>query len=188
MAFKVFYAWQDDRPNNLCRGFIRRALDQAKDKLNEELEIQNAEREVEIDQDTQSVSGSPSIADVILEKIRDCDAFVADLRFIPTGEGVEPAPNPNVMLEYGYALHALGDRRLIGVFNGAFGASENLPFDLRHKRWPIRYQADDVGQSERAKAQRRATREELAKELAKAIRDIIRTFAQTEEPALDAAP
>ncbi len=183
MAFKVFYAWQHDRPNNLCRGLIRRALDQAKAQLNDELEIEDALREVEIDQDTQGVAGSPPIAETILEKIRNCDAFVPDLTFIPTGEDTRVTPNPNVLIEYGYALHALSDQRIIGVFNDAFGTPDNLPFDLRHKRWPIRYHAVDEGESEDAQAHRRAAREELASRLADAIRDIIRTFAQSEEAA-----
>lgn len=188
MAFKVFYAWQNDRPNNLCRGLIRHALDQAKDQLNDELEIEDAVREVEIDQDTQGVAGSPSIAETILEKIRNCDAFVPDLTFIPTGEGMRATPNPNVLIEYGYALHALSDQRIIGVFNGAFGAPSDLPFDLRHKRWPIRYEAANDGPSEDARAHRRDAREELANKLADAIRDIIRTFAQGEEAAPVPAP
>lgn len=115
MAFKVFYAWQSDRPNNLCRGLIRRALDQAKSQLNNEMEVEDAVREIEIDQDTQGVAGSPSIAETILEKIRACDAFVPDLTFVPNPEGMKVTPNPNVLIEYGYALHALSDQRIIGV-------------------------------------------------------------------------
>ena len=129
MAFKVFYAWQSDRPNNLCRGLIRRALDKAKDQLNDELEIDDALRDVKIDQDTQGVAGSPSIAETILAKIRNSDAFIPDLTFILGGEGMTAMPNPNVLIEYGYALHALGDQRIIGVFNDAFGTPDDLPFE-----------------------------------------------------------
>jgi hypothetical protein len=43
-------------------------------------------------------------------------------------------PNPNVLIELGYALKALGHASIIMVMNTAFGPLENLPFDLRQKR------------------------------------------------------
>ncbi len=52
--------------------------------------------------------------------------------------GTEPAtrltPNPNVLVELGYALKALGQQRIIMVMNTHFGNPEQLPFDLRLKR------------------------------------------------------
>lgn len=180
MPFKVFYAWQSGRPNNLCRNLIRRALDDAAAKLTGEMDVEDVVREITIDQDTQDVAGSPSVAETILAKIRECDAFVADLTFLPAGEETATSPNPNVLIEYGYALHAIGDQRIVGVFNSAFGAPENLPFDLRHKRWPIRYAAGDESESEEALAERKAARDGLSGDLAKAIRAIVTNFAQSE--------
>lgn len=178
MPFKVFYAWQSDRPNNVCRGLIRKALDKAAIRLNAALSIEEADRSVEIDQDTQGVPGSPAVAETILEKIRSCDAFVPDLTIISAGDGGRRTPNPNVLIEYGYALHALGDQRIIGVFNESFGAPKDLPFDLRHKIWPIRYEAADDGDADDAQAQRRIARDQLASALAGRIEDVIRSFAQ----------
>ena len=120
MVFKVFYAWQSDRPNSLCRGLIRGALDQAMKTLNAELDIEEADR-VEIDQDIAGVPGSPNIAETILRKIRDCDAFVPDLTFMPFEKSQRHTPNPNVLIEYGYALGTVGDQRIVGVLNEAFG-------------------------------------------------------------------
>lgn len=187
MAFKVFYAWQSDRPNNLCRGLIRQALDRAAAILNEDLTIEDAERSVQIDQDTQGVPGSPGVADTILEKIRSCDAFVPDLTIIHDGSSARQAPNPNVLIEYGYALHAIGDRRIIGVLNEGFGTPDDLPFDLRHKKWPVRYVASDSGDTEEAQQQRRAARDRLAATLADAIREILRVFAQEKKVPLAAS-
>ena len=180
MAFTVFFAWQSDRPNNLCRGLIRHALDEAASQLNEQLNIEDADREVQIDQDTQGVAGSPPITDTILEKIRNCDAFVSDLTFIPTGDGLRTTPNPNVLVEYGYALHAKSDQRIIGVFNDAFGAPVDLPFDLRHKRWPFQFHAPDNGDSDEAQTSRRAARQQLARMLTGAIEAIIDRFASVD--------
>jgi hypothetical protein len=135
MPVKVFYSWQSDiRPN---RNFIRTALEEAAAELQEELALDEPDREIVIDQDTQGLPGSPAIAESILTKIRSTDIFVADLTFIdaPNGSGRRRTPNPNVMFEYGYALHALSDARIIGVFNESFGLPDRLPFDLAHRRF-----------------------------------------------------
>jgi hypothetical protein len=58
------------------------------------------------------------------------------------------------MIEYGYALKAVGDQRIIPIFNEGFGSPEALPFDMRHKRWPTRYRAlpaDSVEERQRAR-------------------------------------
>ena len=177
MSFKLFYAWQSDTPSNVCRGLIRRALDEAKKQLEDDLEIQDAVRgEVVVDQDTQDIPGSPPIAETIFEKIRGCNVFIADLTPTHIGPNERAAPNPNILIEYGYALHALGDQRIIGVFNEVYGRPEDLPFDLRHRRWPVRYRAHE----DDAQEVRRNERKRLARELVNAIRSIIRTLAESE--------
>ena len=136
-------------------------------------------RRIEIDSDTQNIPGSPPVAETIFEKIRESDVFVADLTpidlIVPEDEDAEdrrqPPTNPNVLIEYGYALEALGDRRLIGVFNEAFGKPDDLPFDLRHRRWPIGYQAAKGADDD----QRRQARQGLVKNLTNAIRPIVQS-------------
>ncbi len=172
--FRIFYAWQSDRPANLCRSLIRQALDNAAEKLQDDLAIDDAPR-VEIDQDTQGAAGSPLVAETIFRKIRECDAFVADLTFTGkrTDDQESPAPNPNVLVEYGYALHALGEERIIAVFNKQFGNPEDLPFDLRHRRWPIRFRTSGDGSDEKSQAVRRSERTKLAGTLTQAIKTIV---------------
>ena len=43
-------------------------------------------------------------------------------------------PNPNVLIELGYAVKALGAQKIILVMNSAFASPEQLPFDLRMRR------------------------------------------------------
>jgi len=44
-------------------------------------------------------------------------------------------PNPNVLIELGWALKVIGGDRLIAVVNTAEGwKSDDLPFDIRHRR------------------------------------------------------
>jgi hypothetical protein len=45
--------------------------------------------------------------------------------------------NPNVAIELGYTLHALGDRALLMVMNEHFGSRADLPFELQSKAGPI---------------------------------------------------
>ena len=53
-----------------------------------------------------------------------------------------------MLIELGYAIKALGPHRIVMVMNTAFGAIEQLPFDLRLKRI-LTYNAQ-AGDSERA--------------------------------------
>lgn len=163
MTLSVFYSWQSDLANNLNRGLIRNALDEAVRAMNAELEV---EESIRVDQDTQGVSGSPPIVDTILRKIDDCSVFVPDVSFvIGTDEG-RKFPNPNVMIEYGYALKACGDEKIFPVFNTAFGAWEDLPFDMRHKRRPILYHASPEQDADG----RRLAKKKLVNELESAFR------------------
>ena len=156
---------------------FRSALDAASKQLKDGLAIEDAPRrvEVEIDQYTQGEPGSPSVAATIFRKIEKSDAFVADLTFTSCRESEPgaPAPNPNVLLEYGYALRALGEQRIIAVFNEEFGKFDDPPFDLRHKRRPIRYRTSAAESDEQAQAARLDLRQRLDKELAGAIQDIV---------------
>lgn len=131
MKRTVFYAWQSDLPNSTNRGFIQKALeDAAKDiAIDDSVGIEPV-----IDRDTQGVAGSPDISWTIFEKIASADIVVADVSIINGCEADRPTPNPNVMIELGYAFHALGHERVIMVFNSAYGDVEQLPFDLKMRR------------------------------------------------------
>ena len=131
MASTIFYSWQSDLPNATNRRFIQEALEHAAQAVRADNSI---EVEPVIDRDTAGVPGSPDIAATILEKIDQCDVFVCDLSIINSGKGDRPTPNPNVLIELGYALKRLGWKRIVVVFNSAFASVEDLPFDLRMKR------------------------------------------------------
>jgi hypothetical protein len=138
----VFYSWQSDLPNATNRNLILDALERATKKIRTDESIAV---EPVLDRDTQNVPGAPDIAHTILEKIDKAAAFVADVSIINPGVG-RPTPNPNVLLELGYALKTLGNPRTVLVANTANGAVESLPFDLRTKRvltYHLRQGADD---------------------------------------------
>lgn len=125
----VFYSWQSDLPNPTNRGFIQDALERAAKEIRKDEEIGI---DPSIDRDTQGVPGSPNIVATIFEKIGRADVFVADVSFItPPGYGGRPMPNPNVLIELGYAANRHGWNRILCVFNAATGRVEDLPFDIR---------------------------------------------------------
>jgi hypothetical protein len=130
-------------------------------------------KELAIDKDTAGVPGSPPITQTIFEKISQCGIFVADLTFIGKAEKTgKPIPNPNVLIEYGYALNAVTYSRIIAVMNTAFGepTEENMPFNLRHHRFPIQYKLNEDNQEDDSKTVKQA----LITDFTKAIVDIIK--------------
>ena len=95
--------------------------------------------EINIDRDTKNVSGSPSITNTIFDKIDLCDIFICDVTIInksPINKLLKNrlTPNPNVMVELGYAVSLLGWDRVICVNNTTISITEELPFDLRGHR------------------------------------------------------
>jgi hypothetical protein len=126
---KLFYSWQANLPSSTNRNFILKALEKAVRRIRDDESIGVEPR---IDRDTLGVPGSPDIASTIFEKIDECDGFVADVSII--NKKPRPTPNPNVLVELGYALKAKGSANIILVMNTAFGKPEDLPFDLRARR------------------------------------------------------
>lgn len=167
MAISVFFSWQSDRPG---RNFIEKALQTAIRDISADIELYEALRaDIQLDKDTLNVPGSPAIFETILKKIDRAAIFVADLTFVGKSIDGELLPNPNVLLEYGFALKALGDTRIVAVINTVHGEPSSLPFDLKSKRFPIKYAlADDADQQTRTKV-----REQLSKDLEEALKLIL---------------
>lgn len=128
---KIFYSWQSDLPNSTNRTFIQTALERAAQSIRNDPAIAV---EPVVDRDTAGVPGSPDIADAIFEKIDNCQIFVCDVSIINPDDGQRPTPNPNVLLELGFALKRLGWPYIIMIFNSVRSPVEHLPFDLRTKR------------------------------------------------------
>jgi len=101
----VFYSWRSDLPNSTNRGFIQRALETAASAVAGD---DTVAVEPVIDHDTEGVAGSPEIAGTIFAKIAAADVVVVDVSIINKAADGRPTPNPNVLIELGYALKALG--------------------------------------------------------------------------------
>lgn len=171
-SITVFYSWQSDRPRTLNQDFIRDALNSAA------AEMHAPERgglPIYIDEATRNRPGSPNIPGSILEKIRDADVFVCDVTLINSDPNPRfRVPNPNVLVELGYAVAVLGWARIVMVFNKAFGMIEDLPFDIRqHRVTPYTLAASIEGG--RSKKQTQAGAQKFGLTLAAAIETISRS-------------
>lgn len=180
MAFTIFYSWQSDSPPNVNRNFIEEALKRAIKEIGKDLNIEDAPREkIILDKDTKGVPGQPHIAEVILQKISECGIFVPDLTFIGKTKDGRLLMNPNVLIEYGWALNKPSRNRIVAVMNTAFGEpGEDLPFDMRHLRYPILYKLND----EATPLERKEILVSLVKELVPAIKTILESGLLIESP------
>ncbi len=128
----IFYSWQSDLPNNTNRGFINTALEKAIADINSD---DNFSMIPFLDRDTIGESGSPDISTTIFDKIDNCDVFICDISIVNSScVDSRITPNPNVLIELGYAIGTLGWKKIILVMNEAYGRIETLPFDLRGRR------------------------------------------------------
>ncbi len=156
----VFYSWQADTPDKIGKSFIRSAIDEAVNMLSEEMELDEAERP-NVDQDTQGVMGSPPIAETIFEKIKNSEVIIVDVTLVGETPSGKCLINSNVSYELGFAHGHHGDHVLLSVMNTHYGPPDNLPFDLKHRRWPVRFELSP----ESDKEQRNKVKAKLVKEL-----------------------
>lgn len=136
MARTIFFAWQLDTPSDANKKFIWDALTVA--ARNAAIDSQ-PELSPRAESDTQGVPGTPNIVETIFKRIQQCAAFVADVSFVGATPGGKKLPNPNVLIELGFAARSIGWERTILVMNSAYGTATELPFDILQHRWPIEY-------------------------------------------------
>lgn len=125
MQINIFYSWQSNLPSKANRSFIETAILRAVKKINLDPRTFSI-----LDRDTKNTLGSPNITDTIFYKINHCKFFICDISFVDINNN----PNPNVLIELGYAIKTLGWQKIICLFNKATGNVEKLPFDINHNR------------------------------------------------------
>ncbi|MEB2774557.1 hypothetical protein SYJ56_04525 [Algoriphagus sp. D3-2-R+10] len=139
MKFNIFYSWQSDLPNKTNHTAIENALKKAiKNIKKDEFDL-----EIAIDRDTKGLSGTPDINKAIFDKIKNSQIFVGDISIINSKSDIDrKCPNPNVLIELGFATGVLKWDKVISVFNKNYGSPEDLPFDLKFRR-PLTYNASE---------------------------------------------
>lgn len=137
MPISVFYSWQSQSPEKINHYFIRDALKEAMGVIKNDCGLDERPK---VDHDTKGRPGFPDIVQTIFSKIEASFVFVADVSFTSKSDENRLSANPNVLIELGFALHALGDERIILVMNEHFGnPKDQMPFNLAARRWPITY-------------------------------------------------
>lgn len=141
---RIFYSWQSDTDS---RSFTISALQDAVDALNI-----RAEKPCNYvaDQGCDGDGGALNIATRMLDKIDNCDLYIADLTIVHSAKTDvlihgRRAPNPNVMFELGYAVKKLGWEKVIMIINVSCGEIELLPFDIKqHRIIPFKHEQNQV--------------------------------------------
>jgi len=131
----IFYSWQSDLPNNKNRNLIESCLKKAINLLKTEM---NEVSEFAIESDSRNDIGTPDLTESIFSKIESCDILVADISIINAESNCRPTPNPNVLLEVGFAAKAISWSNILCIYNSEYGKVELLPFDIRTRK-PIVY-------------------------------------------------
>lgn len=132
----IFYSWQSDLNEKTNNFFIRDSIRTAIKKLNRGIKM---DERISIDHDTKNKSGSPNIVDTIFNKIEKSDIFICDVTIINKYKYFSflqrrITPNPNVLLELGFAVNSLGWDRVICLNNISYNKIEDLPFDIKQNR------------------------------------------------------
>ena len=178
MTSTVFYSWQSDISET--RNVIQAALEKAVRDLN-----RNVSLELRVDQDTSGVAGWPDVTQTILGKIEQCQVFVADITPINGPcSSFRLTPNPNVLVELGYALGTgLGRTRMVCVVNSAYlpdGDIQALPFDIRGSR-PLQFSLPGRDARGIAEGQEDPVRNKVRADLSRALeRALIDTIDEIE--------
>lgn len=131
--YKLFFSWQSE--DTKSRKVLEKSLQDTIKTLG------NKGIVLEIDHSTLGESGLPSIDQTILRKIDSCDIFLADITpvcnyKVTLGNGTQvtkEVPNPNVLLELGYAMSALGVGYVIVAAHQGTWIPANMPFDINHR-------------------------------------------------------
>ena len=173
MNISVFLSWQSDTDSATGRALLENALRRAVGSV--AIDATFPFRPV-VDQDTRGVPGAPAMVAAILGKIDASSVLVADVTLtFQRASGGRKAPNPNVLIELGYALRRLGAERVLLIMDTAHGPPEQLPFDLRGNR-VITYDSTS------------ASAATIESSVESSFEDGIRTILQTVGPPRDIAP
>ncbi len=138
-TIKVFYSWQSDIDSAIGQNAIRSCINSSFAKIQEN----NTEHKLYLDEATRDCTGSPDIVEKIFQKIQECDIYIADITTISESSQKRKTPNPNVLIELGFAIKSIGWDRILLLFNKNSACfPDDLPFDIDKNRC-IKYSIQD---------------------------------------------
>ncbi len=158
MKITIFFSWEEE--TNL-QGFNNKRFLIA--CINSAIKLLRAKPEFrgivfDFQEGLSNVSGTPRVAEIMMQRARDCDVFIGDMtiaqklgRFtkceIEHGRTfMRMSPNANVLMEYAIALNKREDFwhqvvLIMNTVNGDVKDDLNLfPFDIREERFPLKFE------------------------------------------------
>lgn len=141
MLYRVFYSWQSDKQE------VSQKIEEA--LRNKFKKMSKRGIDIELVKATDGASGSRILEEMILENIKKCDFFIADLtpvtKFTTADGKTKLIPNPNCILEFGYALRHFSPECVIAYIQLEDGDNHHeLPFDLNHRTYNHFKSGDNV--------------------------------------------
>lgn len=171
-TYTLFYSWQSDMPDNQGRKLIKSALRDAASAIEAKL----PGVQLTLDEATRGEAGSPDISSTIFRKIESADVIISDISIINSSTTTgRKTPNPNVLVELGYAAALHGWARIIMVANKDFGNIDDLPFDIRQRRITPFKCPLPTGDAKKNKDSASNALGALTKDLTLAIEEILKT-------------
>jgi hypothetical protein len=113
----IFYSWQADLPASTNRTLVEDALRLAV----KDVAAEDTVDVITIERDVCGNPGAPDISATIFEMIANSDVFVGDVSIVHRAESGRFIPNPNVLVELGFAVGTLGWERVVMVANESYG-------------------------------------------------------------------
>jgi hypothetical protein len=123
MANEVFFSWQSSCCSN--------NREEIAEMINEAIRRSDCPKYTEIE-GRPLKAGASQIAADIYQEIDKCEVFICDLSLQKLSKK-RRIPNPNVLIELGYAIKAKGWESIVILMNGRSGKPELLPFDMRYR-------------------------------------------------------
>lgn len=190
MKIKIFYSWQTTTNNKYNKNFIFTCIEKAVKKVKLKPELK--EVEFVILEGVTGEPGSPQVASKIAdERIPTSDIFISDLSVVnqisrfqkiirkAVGDKFKPFQNNNVIYEHGVAYNAIGLEKMIGILNKTYGSPnenpDNIPFDLKHIRFPIEYEYSEKSKN------KDEVQKKLVDDLASAIKETAKFALQSQK-------
>lgn len=148
----LFFSWQTDLEQDKLRqkSFLIDCLEEACTRAS------TKDVQISLLEGMREIAGSPRVSQVMMDRVDDCDIYVADVsvaydKIVKKGddspEDRKKSPNPNAYGEYHRALARGKEMRTILVMNTLYGdprdTPEVIPFDTRDYRFPILFKAEN---------------------------------------------
>lgn len=162
MKLTLFFSWEEETDpqgfNN--KRFLISSINSAIKLLRAKKEFRGVE--FEFQEGLSGVSGTPRVAEVMMQRARDCDIFIGDMTItqrlgqctrceIEHGKTfLRMSPNGNVLMEYAIAYNKRDDfwHQVVLIMNTVNGnVKDNLslfPFDIREERFPVMFEQPGI--------------------------------------------